>query len=652
MKTKIINIGILAHVDAGKTTITEQILYQSGALRSIGSVDKGTAVTDSLKVEKERGISVRLATASFEHKGIKVNIIDTPGHVDFCAEVEYSLRALDAVILVISAVEGVQGHTLSLFQAIKQLKIPCLIFVNKIDRIGADTANVMTEIGRYLSKKNVLLQQAQNEGQKNASLKPLWTNKIQTETIIEQLIEYDDLLMEDYLEGIPLDFTLLENLLKNNIASFNTLPVIMGVAKNGLGIIELMDCIINYLPASSGDKNKPLSALVFKVEHHKTHGKLAYFRLFDGTIKSRDSMHNASRKLEKNQKATQLKTIVTGKYTDVEQLNAGDIGIVAGLSHAKAGDIYGTAENIPSNFSLSTALLSVQVKPKDSSQIMPLVQALTQLSDEDPTLDLDWQVELRELHIKISGMIQIEILQAILQDIFNLSTDFSPPTIIYKETPATIGYGYERYWMPKPCWAILKLKIEPAKLGSGISYTSQVSVNDVAAKYQKEIEQTIDKALRQGIKGWQVTDIKITLIEGQDHNIHSRSGDFIIATPMAILNGLKETGTILLEPILSFIISASTDLLGAISSDITKMRGTYESPQIIKDTFTLHGTVPASTAMQYPIKLASLSTGKAKISTKFDAYLPCSEQQGKSTHYRGVSPLDRDKWILQARGAL
>ncbi|MBL4772275.1 MAG: TetM/TetW/TetO/TetS family tetracycline resistance ribosomal protection protein [Alcanivoracaceae bacterium] len=670
MKYPIQNIGILAHVDAGKTTITEQILFKSGALRTAGSVDKGTSITDSLKVERDRGISVRLATASFIYKNIKINLIDTPGHVDFCAEVEYSLRALDAVILVVSAVEGVQGHTISLYRAIKHLQIPCVIFINKIDRIGADVNAVMADIHQVLTPNCLIIQQAINEGNNHATILPLWSEdkwfreikkekekgkkgrQTQTEKIIEQIVEFDDELLELYLDGNPLDFSRLDKVLKKSVKHCNLIPVVMGVAKNAIGIIELLDVVIKYLPHAKGCESKALSAMIFKIEHDKTLGKMSYLRVFDGVIYPRDVLPNASRNLQKPQKVGQLKAMQAGKYIDVEQLSAGDIGVASGLSHAQVGDIYGVADNIPDIFSLSSPMLTVQVKPVNEAQIMDLVQAFKQLSDEDPMLDMQWLNQLRELHIRITGMIQIEILQTIIQDRFNLATEFSQPSVIYKETPAKTAYGYERYWMPKPCWAILKLKIEPTELGSGVTYESQVSVNNVAAKYQKEIAENISKALSQGIKGWQVTDLKITLVEGEDHNVHSRSGDFIIATPMAIMNGLQIADTILLEPILSFLISASIDLLGTITSDITKMRGTYESPQIYKDNFILKGKVPAATSMKYPITLASISAGKAKFTSTFHAYKPCTDEQGQTTAYRGVSPLERDKWILQARGAL
>lgn len=656
MTAGIINIGILAHVDAGKTTLTEQLLYQSGCLRTVGSVDKGTSSTDHLAVEKERGISVRSATATLHHKNTKINIIDTPGHVDFCAEVEYSLRAMDAVILVISAVEGVQGHTISLFEAIKTLGIPSVIFINKIDRMGADSHRVFADITNTLTPHCIAMQKVINEAESNADIRSKWNEQLfdgkHLETLIETIAEYDDDLMASYLEGERLNFKQFNDVLKASISQSKLIPIFCGTAKTGMGVMALLDGIVEFFAAINGDLTQALSAVVFKIEHDKTLGKMAYLRVFNGVIKSKDILVNATRTLEKDQKAGQLKTLRQGRYSDIDQITAGDIGVVSGLSDAKVGDVYGVSDDVPKMFSLATPMLTVQVKPRDSSQIMNLVQAVNQLSDEDPMLDSQWIAEIRELHLKITGTIQIEILQSVLFERYELQVDFSEPSVIYKETPKKLAYGYERYWMPKPCWAILKLKIEPTALGSGVSYSSQIKVNDVAAKYQNEIEQCLPKALSQGPKGWQVTDCKITLVEGQDHNVHSRSGDFLIATPMAVMNGLVESGTTLLEPILSFYIGASIDLLGAISSDIIKMRGSYESPIIEHDNFVLKGKVPAATAIKYPIQLASLSAGKAKFSSKFYAYEPCTDEQGQSREYQGVSPLDRDKWILQARGAL
>lgn len=655
MNHPILNVGILAHVDAGKTTITEQILFTSGTLRSVGSVDKGTAATDNLAVEKERGISVRVATASFVHNSIKVNILDTPGHVDFCGEVERSLLALDAIVLVLSAVEGVQGHTITLFNAIQALHIPCIIFINKMDRQGANVEKVMDEISKELTPQSVLLQRVFEQGSNLVQIESIFSEKTTvSEFLTEKIVETDNNILNRYLEGEKLTFNQLDCALQNAVSECSLFPVLMGVAKLSTGVPELMDAITHYFPKAQGNDDEPLSALVFKVEHDRSLGKMCYIRVFNGTLKPRDVLLKSNRKTSdcKPQKIGQVKSIIKGKYVDRENISAGDIGVVSGLSHAQVGDVYGDVDLNLSNYSLSTPMLTVQVKPKNPSEIMDLVKALTELSDEDPLMDLQWLSDIRELHIKITGLIQIEIIQAVLEDRFDLTTAFSDPSIIYKETPSKVTYGYERYWMPKPCWAILKLKIEPEERGAGVSFISKVSTNDVAAKYQKEIEATIKSALKQGVKGWQVTDCKITLIEGEDHNVHSRSGDFIVATPMAIMNGLHESDTTLLEPIVSFSIIAPLDLLGTITSDITKMRGVFDSPQIDKDLFKITGRFPAATTINYPIRLASLSAGKAKLSTKLVAYQSCSDEQGQVRKYKGINPLDRDKWILQARGAL
>ncbi len=647
MTKKLLNIGILAHVDAGKTSITERLLFQAGALRNIGSVDNGTSATDNLPIERDRGISIRLATASFEYSDCKVTIIDTPGHVDFCAEVEYSLRAMDAVVLVISAADGVQSHTVSLFNAIKKMQIPSVFFINKIDRIGINIDAVMADVKSNLSSHSILLQL-----HKESKIESIWNSKTQSHAIIEQVIEHHDDLLEMYLDGNSLSFNRLDEALNQSIASCQLYPVLIGSAKKGLGISALIDLIVERFTQPQSSENNKLSAVVFKVEHDKDLGKMAYLRVFSGSIKPRDRVVNATRKTDEEEKIGQVKTNAKGKYLDADGINDGDIGIVSGLSLAKVGDVYGEQGFIKEMISLATPLLTVQAVSKDDSKVMDLVKAMQQLCDEDPLLDMKWIGELRELHVKITGMIQVEILQSILANRYGLVTEFSQPSIIYKETPSKIAYGYERYWMPKPCWAILKFKIEPGVVGSGVCYASTVSTNDVSAKYQQEIQRAIPEALEQGIKGWQVTDCKITLVEGEDHNVHSRSGDFLIATPMALLNGLVESGTTLLEPIVSFKLNASIDLLGTISSDITKMRGTLNSPVIINDNFSLTGVIPAATSLKYPIELASKSGGRALFSSHLDSYQPCTDQQGQTTSYRGVNPLDREKWILKARGAM
>ncbi|OQX97406.1 MAG: hypothetical protein B6I20_12670 [Bacteroidetes bacterium 4572_117] len=656
MQKTIRNIGILAHVDAGKTTITEQFLHLSDATRTLGNVDKGTAVTDFLEVEKARGISVRSTSVSFTWNNTVVNLIDTPGHVDFSAEVERVLRVLDGAILVISAIEGIQAHTYTLWYALQELKIPTIIFINKIDRPGADVQLIIDEINRELKTIAIPLQYAEYEIETSVYLNEFWSegeanNELLSlqEKYIELLAETDDQLLDDYLNGKKITGTRIKQTIKTQILNADLFPVLMGVAKNNLGIPELLNAVLEYIPVAKNNNESELSALVFKLEHDKKLGRLAHVRLFSGSLKNRDVINNHSLAIE--EKVSRIQKVYTYKKEDIAELFAGDIGILSGMPKVRVGDILGKPNNIPENSSLNVPLLTVQVKSKNDVDYAKLATALKELSSEDPMLDFIWLKTEKELHLKIMGNIQMEIIQSVLQNRFEIEAEFNEPTVVYKETPSTIGEGYVKYWMPKPCWAIFKLKIEPGIRGSGVVYQSKVRVDDVQQKYQNEIEKTIPRALEQGIKAWEVTDIKITLIEGEDHVMHSNPGDFIIATPMAIMNGLQNTGTSLLEPMLNFAISAQEIHLGKIASDLTNMRAEFANPEFNDDKFTLEGKVPVSTSLDYAIKLSSLTGGKGKIKFSFNGYRICSDELGQTREYKGVNPLDESKWILHARGA-
>lgn len=651
MSSKIRNVGILAHVDAGKTTINENFLYLSGQSKSLGSVDNGTTHTDFLEVEKDRGISVRSSNTTFYWNDVKVNLIDTPGHVDFSADVERVLRVLDCAVLVISAVEGVQAHTETLWNALQNLKIPTIFFINKIDRAGADVELVVSEINKELTNKLAVLFDTVNEASNEANIKSVWSADNVNEKVIEAVANTNESILEKYLEEQPLSFSELDQGLIEATHQNEIYPVLVGSAKNSIGVKELLDAIIHYLPGPKSDAEKPLSALVYNITHDKTMGKIANVKVYNGAIKNREMIKNASQEIE--EKVTQVRKLFANKFEDVGVVEAGDIAGVCGLQNAKVGDVLGEfSDALPNNISLKTPLLTVQVKADNDKDYPALAEALQELSSEDPTLDFEWLREDKELHVKIMGWIQIEVLEKILENRFGIQAKFDDPTVIYKETPTTKGEGFVRYWMPKPCWAILKFLIEPGERGSGVVYESKISVDDVQQKYQNEVERTIPNALKQGIKGWEVTDLKITLIEGEDHQVHSNPGDFIVATPMGIMNGLVNTGTTLLEPLMSFKISATDDLLGAITSDITQMRGTFDSPEMENGKFILSGILPVSTSLDFPVRLSSRSGGKAKISTKFYGCQDCTDELGQTRKYKGISPLDTSKWILKARKAL
>jgi len=640
------NIGIFAHVDAGKTSITELMLYKSGSIRSLGNVDKGTSVSDSLEIEKERGISVRLSTASFLWEDTNFNIIDTPGHLDFSSEVERSLLALDCAILVISAVEGVQAHTDNIWLALRKLNIPTLIFINKVDRPGADINSVLKEIEQDLTDDIIVMQQVSIESEDNINIASI---DLTNSALKEKIIEYDNLLLEKYLDEISISKEEIRNSFRQHIADSKIFPILLGSAKFDIGITELISFLSEYFPNASGDETAEPSGIVYKLEHDQNIGKIASVRLFNGILQNRDNIEIYGS--NETSKISQIRKLQGQKFQDIGILKAGDTAALCGLSNVKAGDIIGKpGGRINTEVSLKTPLLTIKVSPENNADYSELVKALQILSDEDPSLQLLWLQDERELHIKVMGLIHIEILKSVLNSRFGINALFGDPTVIYKETPSISGRAYEEYTMPKPCWAVVLFTIEPGEPGSGIEYHSEVSFNKIAARYQKEIERTIPKALNQGIKGWEVTDIKITLVDGEHHNIHSRAGDFAVATPMAIMKGLRDLGTELLEPILEFTIKAPEEFLGRISSALSKIGAEILSHSIVDNKLKLSGFVPLATSMDFSITLASISSGKAKYRTRLAMYRKCNYEV--STEFRGISPLDRAKYILQARKAL
>jgi ribosomal protection tetracycline resistance protein len=647
-KRQIRNLGILAHVDAGKTTVTENMLFLSGSTRTLGDVNKGTTLSDGLDVEKKRGISVRASTFSFTWKDVQINLIDTPGHVDFSAEVERSLRVLDCAVLVLSAVEGIQAHTETIWYALQALNIPVIFFINKIDRMGANTQAVINKLKQEFSPDIILLNHAENEGDTHATTRPLTEEQLKEQT--EKIAEKDDMLLEKYFNEAPITSDQLQTSLAQSVRNRHLFPVLCGVAKNNIGIEPLLDAIFQYFPNANTETDQPVSAVVYRLEHDPKLGRIAGIRLYRGQLKNRDIVHNIT--ADREEKITQIKKPALNKFEDTGLIQAGDIGFVCGMPDVQIGDILGDPTPVPGNHTLNAPLLSVQVIPTNEADHTPLAEALQQLASEDPHLNFQWFPDERELHVKIMGAIQTEILTDILQTRFGIQATFGDPTVIYKETPSTTGYGTERYTMPKPCWAIVTYRIEPGELGSGITYHSEVATNDIKQKYQNEIIRNLPEAVHQGPRGWEVTDIKITLTEGSDHVLHSRPGNFRLATNIAILRGLTDIGTTLLEPFLTFRITAPEEFVGKVSSDIITMRGTLEPAEMADGRFTLKGRVPLATSLDYAMRLSSQTGGKATLSAHFDGYEPCADELGIIRPYKGICPLDRSKYILKMRGAI
>ncbi len=645
---RIRNLGILAHVDAGKTTVTEHMLFLSGGIRTLGNVDKGTSLSDALDIERRRGISVRASTISFEWQDVQINLIDTPGHVDFAAEVERSLRVLDSAVLVLSAVEGIQTQTEALWHALGGLNIPLILFLNKIDRVGADTASVIQALRSEFSPDVVQLNRAVGEGDADTTITDL--DPEQRNDLVERVSEKDDALLARYLNDEAISQEDLQPILSASVGRRDLYPVLCGSSKYNRGIRELLDGIVSCLPDAATDSGGPVSGVVYRLDHDPKLGRLAGVRMYSGRLRARDTVLNAT--AEREEKITQIKRISLNRREDAEMLGAGEVGILCGLPEVRIGDVLGNPDLVPGGYALVEPLLTVQVKPQDEADYARLAEVLQQLTSEDPHLDFEWFQDERELHVKIMGPVQIEILTEVLKARFGIDAHFSDPTVIYKETPGQAGEVTERYTMPKPCWGVVTFLLEPTERGSGVSYRSEVGVNGIKRKYQHEIEACIPDALKQGIKGWEITDLEITLIGGEDHVLHSRPGNFKLATNIAFMKGLAQTDTILLEPILAFRLSAPESFMGKITADIIHMRGTFDPPEMGQGTFLLTGRVPLATSMDYAIRLGSLTGGRAKLSVTLEGYDTCPEGQGEVREYKGISPLDRSKYILKMRGAI
>jgi len=632
------NIGIFAHVDAGKTTLSEQLLTHAGVLRKAGSVDAGTARTDDLPIEQRRGISVKATCVQLKWKGVAINLIDTPGHVDFTAEVERSLWALDAAVLVICGVEGVQPQTETLFHALKEQQIPTLLFINKMDREGANLESVMRQIHRLLSPAAVCLDDLDG--------------------MLEALCDLDDELMECYFSGdLPEESELVSKWQAHALRGLAH-PVLTGSALRDRGVEPLLDAILTCLPPpeSSGEE---LCGVVFAAAQDRMLGRGVWVRLYGGRLENRtavdlpagiDPLTGEERWVQK--KITQIRTV---DGADAGSLRAGEIAVVYGLGDIKIGHVLGSPEHLPRRVEpghLRTPLMTVQAIP-DRPEDMPALRAACDiLSGEDPLLEAHYVRSLNELHLHVMGAIQLEILEELLSTRFGLAAHFSKPAVIYRETLAKPTFGFVAYTMPKPCWAILRFEMEPGPRGSGVTFASTVPERTIQMRYQHQVEQALPLALAQGRLGWQVTDIKITLVDGSDHIWHTHPLDFIVATPMGIQDGLQRGGSVLLEPILSIRFLLPPECVGRVISDVAAMRGEVLETLTEDDRVILTAKVPVESSMDYATTLASITSGRGAMSVQLDSYRECPLELGATARRRNVDPIDQSRYILAARSAL
>ncbi|KGN00816.1 translation elongation factor G [Clostridium novyi A str. 4570] len=624
------NIGLVAHVDGGKTTTTEQMLYISGAIRELGSVDKGSAKMDYNSIEKKRGITIFSDQTSFIWKDACINLIDTPGHIDFSSELERSLKALDGAVLIVSAVEGVQAHTETIWNLLRKNNIPTLIFINKLDRVGADIKEVFSQIENNLTEKYLKIQRIDGlEENFNETIDLLLNEEFYNDStekveLIEKFAEINEEVLEKYLEGEEITREFFIDNLKKSVEEGEVFPVLFGSAINGIGIKELLNSIEELLPYSTGNDEDEFSGVVYKIKYDDKIGKLAYVRVLNGEIKVRHTIIN---NLGEEEKITQIRKYNGDKYNTVENLTSGEIGVICGVKDIKVGDVIGNKEDINIiNENNESALIS-RVVPQNEEELPSLLKALQILNEEDPSLQLEYNPENKELSISIKGIIHMEVLKELIKERFNIEVEFLEPRVNYLETIGEITSGF-CHFEPKKHYAEVEVEIEPNERGKGVEFISEINGDILPYQYQNNIEKASYEAVLHGpLIGGKVTDIKIKLTNGKHHLEHTHGGDFRIATIRAIYQAMEKNKNIILEPIYKFKIVVNKEMGGKIMTDILKMGGSFNEPEVMGEKIIITGEVPVATSMNYKLELLSSTSGKAVVNMQFSKFEVCHNQE-------------------------
>lgn len=599
-------IGILAHVDAGKTTFSEQLLYHTNSIRNRGRVDHKNSFLDSHNIEKERGITIFSDQAIFEIGDSKYYLIDTPGHIDFSSEMERALSILDYAILVISAVEGIQGHTYTIWSLLKKYNVPTFFFINKLDRTGANLEKVLEEIREDLTSDICYINKLNNL----------------EEELIEFISERDDNLLERYLNGDYNEMEWIYNL-KKLIKERKIYPCLSGSALQDDGIEEFIN-IFNQLSFSEYKENDNFSGRVYKIKHDNNGTRLTFIKILKGSLKVRDELFYGKGN-EISEKISSIRIYNGSKFSTVDKAIAGDLVAVTGLSMFKAGDGIGEIkDNIIFNM---TPTLKSKIIFDDSYNIKDVLRYFKILESEDPALNVIWNEAVQEIQISIMGKIQLEVLKEVLDERFNLKIDFGPCEIMYKETIDNMSYGYGHF-EPLKHYAEVHLKLEPNNRGEGITFENKCHADDLTTGHQNLIKTHIFERNHHGLlTGSPITDIKFTLLTGRAHNKHTEGGDFREATYRAIRQGLEKCENVLLEPYYKFKIDVDLEYMGRVISDIQRLNGTFNPPETKLSKVTIIGRGPVATFMDYSAEILTFTKGKGSINLIFDGYDICHNQE-------------------------
>lgn len=586
-------VGILAHVDSGKTTLSESLLYTSGTIRKLGRVDSQDAFLDTYAMEKERGITIFSKQATLQLKDIEVTLLDTPGHVDFSAEMERSLQVLDVAILIVSAADGVQGHTETLWRLLAQYQIPVFLFVNKMDQAGVDRGQVLSNIKDRLSDACLDFDGGMN-------------HNLQEELAMckEELL---DLFLND--EEIPLEK------IRECIKERRCYPVYFGSALKCIGIGEFIEGFCTYVPKM--ERSEQFGARVFKISRDEQGNRLTYCKVTGGTLKVKSFLED--------EKINQLRIYSGAKYTLVEEAEAGMVVAVTGLSKTYPGQGFGIEEknNLPV---LEPILNYALILPQEIDPVA-FYPKCKQIEEEEPELHFTMNESSREIQVSIMGQVQLEILQRMLKERFRADVTFGDSQIVYKETIANTVEGVGHF-EPLRHYAEVHLLLEPGEPGSGVTVNANCSEDILAKNWQRLILTHLQEREFVGVlTGSHITDIVLTVVSGRAHPKHTEGGDFRQATYRAVRQGLMQAENVLLEPVYAFEMEVPTENIGRAMSDIEKMYGYFEAPEMKGENTVLSGIVPVSTMMNYQKELVAYTKGRGRLRTELHGYQPCHNSE-------------------------
>ena len=672
---QLLNLGILAHVDAGKTSLTERLLFDAGVIDKIGRVDDGSTQTDTLALERERGITIKAAVVSFAIGDLTVNLIDTPGHPDFIAEVERALGVLDGAVLVISAVEGVQAQTRVLMRTLRRLGIPAVIFVNKIDRRGAGYDRLLADIAAKLSPAIVAMGSAQNPGTAAASWQPSgpadagFTNRL-----ADVLTLHDDALLTDYIaHEDALTYRRLRAALAAATSKALVYPVYFGSAMTGAGVSSLTAGLAELLPVTNdqaGTGNAHCSGTVFKVERGRAGEKVAYVRMFAGAAGIRQPLRYgaASGQVGKVAKVTGISVFNGGPAIPAESVQAGQIAKLRGLTDIRVGDAIGDAigdtiggagTKEPGHHFAPPTLETVVV-PARAADRPALHLALSRLAEQDPLINLRQDALRQELLVSLYGEVQKEVIHATLAAEFGIEVGFRESTTICTER--LIGTGTAAEFMGdgvNPFKATIGLRLSPAPVGSGTRFQLEIERGALPAAFLTAIEETARQTLAEGLYGWQVPDCLVTLTHSgyvppppQGWSKYSSSAaDFRQLTPLVVMTALKQAGTVVCEPVSSFRLEIPLDSMTAVFTALARLGAAKQSPGASGPVAVIAGEIPSERVHELQQQLPGLTAGEGVLESEFARYQQAPGEfpvRPRTDH----NPLCREEYLLRVqRGA-